>query len=740
MSTETRPGLDGSRVAPRMDGSDTGESDHLVQFYEDDAFLLDAVSRFIGTGLTAGHAGIVIATKPHRDGLAERLRARGVDVTAAREQGTYVPLDAAETLSKFMVDGWPDERRFANVVGGVVARAAGGRSARRVRIFGEMVALLWAEGNPEAAIRLEDLWNGLAKIHSFSLLCAYPMGAFGREADGNHFRDICTEHSQLIPAENYMALTSPDERLRAIARLQQKANALERETAERKELQKSLERRENELSDFLENAVVGLHRVGPDGTILWANKAELDLLGYTAEEYIGHHIAEFHAHPAVVDDVLARLLRGETLYDYPAQLRCKDGSLKDVLIHSNALCEDGKFIHTRCFTRDVTERKRLEEKLKESLSRLSEADRRKDEFLAMLSHELRNPLGAISSAVAVLGKLDQPDEKAARARSVIARQAGHLTRLVDDLLDVARLEAGKIVLDQRPVDLKQVAEQALLALHQTGRTREHDVSLYGEPVPVVGDPLRLEQVVANLLDNALKYTPPGGKIAVTVERDRQQAILRVRDSGVGIAPDMLRRIFDLFVQLDQSVDRSRGGLGLGLTLVKRLVERHGGTVSASSAGVDAGSEFVVQLPLRLDAGPGAEPVLPVAPRVEPRRVVLVEDHADARASLRILLEMWGHHVVEAEDGLRGCELILSSPPDVAFIDVGLPGRDGYAVAQAIRAHPEGRSIYLVALTGYGQQEDRRRAYEAGFDAHLVKPVDHDALLRLLTQPGPANRR
>jgi PAS domain S-box-containing protein/excisionase family DNA binding protein len=350
-----------SEQEERVDWREMGAFEHLVQFYETDAFLLDAVGDFIGTALRAGDAAIVIATAAHCAGLEERLQGDGLDLAAARACAQYVSLDAAEVLSRFMVDGVPAPARFGEVVGDIVARAAAG--GRRVRIFGEMVALLAVAGDDAAAIRLEALWNDLQQTHAFALLCAYPMDHLGGEARADLVGDVCAAHSRVVPAESYTALISPDDRLRAIAVLQQKAQSLEVESAERKRAEQELRRTEAELHDFLEQAVVGLHWVGADGTILWANQAELDMLGYSAEEYIGHHIAEFHADQDAIADILQRLTAKQTLRDYEARLRCKDGAVKEVLIHSNVLWDGDTFVHTRCITVDITGRKLAERRL-----------------------------------------------------------------------------------------------------------------------------------------------------------------------------------------------------------------------------------------------------------------------------------------------------------------------------------------------------------------------------------------
>lgn len=326
--------------------------DHFVQFYECGQTLERSVCQFVSDGLISGESCIVIATAAHREGIERRLVANGIDVQRAEQLGTYCALDAAETLSMFMAGGSPDPQAFRIVIGEVIRKA--GAEGRPVRAFGEMVAILWSEGNGAAAIRLEELWNELARTYTFRLMCGYPMAGFGLHSHDSDFADICDCHSRVIPAESFSAITVPDDQSREIAILQQKAIALEAEIAHRKEVEKVLARRERDLADFLESAVECLHTVGPDGTILWANQAELELLGYVYDQYIGHHIGEFHADRDVVDDMLARLLKGETLTNYPARLRCKDGSIKQVHVNSNAYFEDGRFVHTRCFTHDVT--------------------------------------------------------------------------------------------------------------------------------------------------------------------------------------------------------------------------------------------------------------------------------------------------------------------------------------------------------------------------------------------------
>ena len=360
----------------------------------------------------------------------------------------------------------------------------------------------------------------------------------------------------------------------------------------------------------------------------------------------------------------------------------------------------------------------------------AEANRAKDEFLATLSHELRNPLGAILAAVGALERRGEQDEKTRRLRQIILRQSHHLAHLVDDLLDVARVTAGKITLSRQPLDLDEVAANCVRLLRDGGQGLEHRITVRAAPVMVSADLTRLEQIVGNLLQNAVKYTPAGGSIEIDVTRESRDAVLRVTDTGQGIRPEMLPRVFELFAQAEQPLDRSLGGLGVGLTLTRRLVELHGGAITAFSEGEGHGAQFTVRLPLDVTTAPPRPSSEPLA-HGRPRRILIIEDSPDARESLRLLLESQGHHVSEASDGVSGVTLALAEGPDVVLVDLGLPGLDGYEVARTLRGTVFGKTATLIAVTGYGQTEDRRRSSDAGFDAHLVKPVSPAALARLL---------
>lgn len=356
--------------------------------------------------------------------------------------------------------------------------------------------------------------------------------------------------------------------------------------------------------------------------------------------------------------------------------------------------------------------------------------RARDQFLAMLGHELRNPLAAIGVAAELLGRA--PDELArARHRAIIDRQSRHLGRLVDDLLDVSRVTHGKVTLQAERVDLSDVLRGVGLTFEHVARSRGVRTTFWAPaPVLVVGDRLRLEQIASNLVGNALKYTPRGGTVRAEVRTRDDVAELRVVDTGIGIDAEMLPRVFDLFAQAEQGLDRQGGGMGLGLTLVQRLVTLHGGQVEARSDGVGKGSELVVHLPLAPEVGDDAELPEPAPPSHRTRRVVLVEDSDDIRDLFEELLRAAGHDVHSGVDGPHGVEVIVEARPDVAFVDVGLPGFDGYEVARRVRAQL-GDDVLLVAMTGYGQASDRARALAAGFDHHLTKPIDVGAVEALV---------
>jgi signal transduction histidine kinase/CheY-like chemotaxis protein len=374
--------------------------------------------------------------------------------------------------------------------------------------------------------------------------------------------------------------------------------------------------------------------------------------------------------------------------------------------------------------------RRRQYEVRDFLLKLEQGVRDRDQFLAMLGHELRNPLGAILTSVQLM---EQKDANAlVRERTVIHRQTRLLSRLVDDLLDVSRVTSGKIVLEQVPVDLRELVERCVQGQAVTAAARRIELTSSLEETSFLteGDPMRLEQIVNNLLTNSLKYTPSGGHVAVTLSADGPEAEIRVKDTGVGIEPSVLPRVFDLFTQAESTLERAQGGLGIGLTLVRSLVALHGGTVRAESSGRGEGSTFVIRLPLAQRGLSRRPEEPPHDARQSARRILLVEDNRDVREGLKSLLEEEGHEVWAAGDGVEGVELALIHPPDVALVDIGLPKLDGYAVARSLR-EALGPHVLLIALTGYGLPEDRRRALESGFDAHLIKPVTLNVILDLL---------
>ena len=367
------------------------------------------------------------------------------------------------------------------------------------------------------------------------------------------------------------------------------------------------------------------------------------------------------------------------------------------------------------------------------------ASRAKDQFLALLAHELRNPLAPIVSAAALLRRPGAPPAVVEQSAGIVERQAKNLARLLDDLLDVSRITRGRIELRLQTLSIADAVTSALEATRPLVDERHQTVSVTLPPVPlnVQADPARLEQIIVNVLNNASRYTAPGGRISVTVAEEGSEAVLRIRDTGIGIAADVLPRIFDLFVQGDQSLAHTSGGLGIGLTLVHRLVALHRGRVSAHSEGLGRGSEFTIALPLSRQPAAGGTPVASLPERGPAAAVLLIEDNTDARQSLRSLLEREGHRVEEAADGAGGLARAETTRPDIVLVDIGLPGMDGYEVARRIRSQ-RGAAPILVAITGYGQADDRRRSLEAGFDAHLTKPVSPDHLTHVLA--GLSRRR
>jgi signal transduction histidine kinase len=406
-----------------------------------------------------------------------------------------------------------------------------------------------------------------------------------------------------------------------------------------------------------------------------------------------------------------------------------DGSRWIALAHANPFYdESGRIAGAVNVLMDITARKRAEEELQE-------ADRRKSEFLAMLAHELHNPLAPLRNGLHIMRLAGDNGVAAAEARTIMERQLGQMVRLIDDLLDLSRITNGKIGLRKEQIGLAAVVQDAVDTSRPLIEAAGHEltVTLPPKPVVVYADRTRLAQVFANLLNNSAKYTERGGHIWLTVERQGSDVAVRVKDTGVGIAPDMLAKIFDMFTQVDRSLDRSQGGLGIGLNLVRRLVEMHGGRVEAHSEGHGKGSEFVVRLSVVLSSGQGPQQANGDDAHRSPRyRILVVDDNKDSAISLALLLKMTGHDTRTAHDGLEAVEAAKKFRPDVVLLDIGLPKMNGYDACRSIRAQPWSDGMVLIALTGWGQEEDQRRSKEAGFNFHIVKPVNPADLEKLLT--------
>jgi PAS domain S-box-containing protein len=476
------------------------------------------------------------------------------------------------------------------------------------------------------------------------------------------------------------------------------------------------------------------------GRVTALNAVAQQLVGWTEPEAAGRPLSEVFV---IVNEVTRQAA------DNPVYKVLREGSVAGLANHTVLLARDGReipiddsaapvraddgtLLGVVLVFRDITARRQHERER-------ALADRRKDEFLALLGHELRNPLGAIVSAAQLLKQLAPLEGRAAWARGVIERQAGHVARMVDDLLDVSRISRGQIVLRREPVPVSSVvafAEETTRPLF-AARGQTLSSTLPTAPAWVDGDVNRLAQVVGNLLSNASRYSPEGASVSLEVECQAAAVVLSVKDRGVGIAPELLPRLFDAFTQREESPERASAGLGLGLTLARRLTEMHGGTIEARSAGPGLGSEFVVRLPTMTGAPPRpAAPPAPAPASVSGRRVLLVDDNADSGQALQLALQLAGHDVRLAADGPSALAEAARFAPEVAVLDIGLPGMNGFELARRLRDTGSG-SLVLVALTGHGLERDRRRGLESGFDHYLVKPVSPDSIMSLLQAPSRA---
>jgi PAS domain S-box-containing protein len=567
-------------------------------------------------------------------------------------------------------------------------------------------------------------WNipGLLRLLEGVLSNSHPIHDFGVEHD---FPAI-GKKVMLLNASHFESVDSqPDLILLAIE-----------DITERKQAEVAVQTSEVRYRRLFQTAKDGILILDANTLkIIDANPFMTELLGYSQDEFLGKELWEIglfgdeRASQAAYQELQEK---GYIRYDH-LPLKTKNGERAEVEFVSNIYQVDHRPV-AQCNIRDISERRLLEKQITEQAGALSDLHRRKDEFLAMLSHELRNPLAPISNAVHLLRLQKGENPIQQQAREIIERQLGQLSRLVDDLLEISRITTGRVQLRQERVAMSGIVERAVESVRPLIDQHRHEltVSLSPQPLWLYADATRLEQVVVNLLNNAAKYTDEGGHIWLTVQQEDDACVLRVRDTGIGIAPELLPRIFDLFTQAARSLARSQGGLGIGLCLVHRLVEMHRGTVMAYSA-LGQGSEFVVRLPMMVSLA--AQPPLPSQETAEPTgpslRVLVVEDNVDAAQSLAMLLKVSGHQVRTAHTGPTGLEAALDYRPNVVLLDIGLPGMDGYEVAERIRQQPVLQNVMLVAMTGYGQDADRQRSQEVGFNAHLVKPVDFGMVLQIL---------
>ncbi len=569
------------------------DSPHSVQLYSDDAFLLDALSWFIGSALASGDAAVVIASADHRQGLAKRLKERGLDPAVALRQGRYVELDAAETLSRFMREGWPEVSRFTRVIGGVIeqARAAAGGKDRHVAAFGEMVSLLAEEGKSEAAIRLEQLWNGLAQAHRFYLRCAYSLSSFATPEQGETLFRICREHTHVIPAESFAALTSDEERVRHIALLQHKAQALETEIAERKLAGKAT----RTLAAIVESCDDAIVSKDLNGIVTSWNASAERIFGYRAEEMIGQPILRIIP-PELQDDekrILEKLRRGERIEHFETVRVSKSGKRIDVSLTISPVKDDtGRVIGAAKVARDISDRKRTDEQLRRA-EKLAAAG----QLAASIAHEINNPMQALTNLLSLIGYRSSLDDDTRRLVSLADAELMRMSHITRQMLSFYRQSSVPV-----PVKVTEVMEDVVELFLM--RMRSNDIKLkrkYEFAGEIQAFPTELRQLFANLVSNAVEAIAQDGQIQIRIApaRDwgapeRSGVRVVIADNGPGIPGELRSRIFDAFV-----TTKAEKGTGLGLWVVRGIVAKHGGVMRmrSSTRPKRSGTVFSVFLPI-----------------------------------------------------------------------------------------------------------------------------------------------
>jgi PAS domain S-box-containing protein len=892
--------VQGDAAAPLLSAPADGH--HLVHFYEDETFLFEAVGRFLGAGLEAGDRLIVIATPEHRESFVRNLQNQSVDRAIA--DGQLLLFDARETLARFMVDGRPDRVRFFDVLDDALARATRGLQGARVRAYGEMVDLLWRDGEQRAAIALEELWNEAGRAHAFSLLCAYVMANFYKGGDGASFVDVCRAHSHVLPAKsvaNLDGISTPPEVDIEMSRMREHVRALELELKQTREVEKALRdsalEQQRAAQDRLLASEVRFHHLvdavtdyaifmlDPTGHVATWNPGARNAKGYDAHEIIGQHFSIFYTpedREARKPDRILEMLCREGRFEEESWRVRKDGSRFWANVVITALRDpSGALTGFAKVTRDLTSRREAEQReralAREQLARsvseeersrlltllqqvpatvnllrgpdlilefvhpnttralggrdvagqplligipefrdqpyyarlkrvyetgepfeqrgallwlmvdgcrvetywdsvylpvldasgaidgvmtfdldvtesvrarreMEQASRAKDEFLAMMSHELRTPLNAMLGWATILasdGSKPRDEAKLARGLQVIERNARAQERLVSDLLDMSRIVSGKLRLSLRRTELSSVIHAAADVVRPAAEAK--GVRLVVDLDPDIGantgDPDRLQQVIWNLLSNAVRYTPRNGRVTVTGERGPPGITIRVQDTGSGIPREHLPFVFERFRQIDSSTTRSHGGLGLGLAIVRYLVEAHGGSVEAKSEGEGRGATFTITLPIRAldptspeDETPGSGEVVSGTESaaysqsnfLQDVRVLIVDDDLDSLEILGEALDSAGAKVTAAKSAHDG--LAARGPFDVIVSDIGMPGADGYSFMRNIRSREVDADVPAIALTAYARDADAERAIRAGYQEHFAKPIDARKLI------------
>lgn len=563
-------------------GSEMITSVHIVQFYESDTFLADAVGKFIGEGLRNGEAGIVLATESHRAGIEERLVQDGLDIAAARMQSYYIALDAIDALSTVMVEGSPDPQRFAEVFGSIIQQASRGRP--NVRIFGELVTLLCADGLSSAAIRLEELWNELGKTHNFTLFCSYPMHGFDNIVFEGDFKAICAQHSYVLPAESYSKLTSQKERLLAITHLQQKASSLDIEIARRQQAEYEHYR----LAAIVESSNDAIVSKILDGIITSWNQAAERLFGYSEQEAIGKPITIIIPPDLQSEEkeIISKLRRGIRIQHFETVRLRKDGTTIDVSLSISPIKDSkGNVIGAAKIARDITERKELE--------------RRKDDFIGIASHELKTPVTVLKGFAQILQRRFQnrDDAESLRFLTRMNTQLDKLTRLINELLDASKIQNGQLVYRMEKFDLLALVEEIIENVQAASRSHRIllETATEGE-ICIYGDRDRIGQVIMNLLTNAIKYSRGADRVILRIMADGGRASLSVQDFGIGIDQVYHENIFERFYQVPEIAEQTYPGLGIGLYLSREIIRRHQGCLRVQSSRGE-GSTFTFSLPL-----------------------------------------------------------------------------------------------------------------------------------------------